>query len=686
MDTPSITTATGAAAADPTKTAPATILQSILRTIRDSEPGTAWQTVQSSYTEFAGKYTTLGGRPKIDSATFKINTIEDAANSTPPADPKFVYISLRTFCEIVNGIGLVDNKDNNLVKLNTDIAPLGGSSNIPLCRFRTYKYHTSIDPGVCFLITPGTKNWSYPESIYDPLFSAHEGSSNEILNIQMNVDYLYGVIDSLIQGPKEERTLNNLFTPIFKQLNDVLGGINDINFFYEESKFTYYIVDRSVQVEKSDVSLLNITGLKSTVTKFDFTTKLSPNLTTMLAISAQAGAADVGIEAEALLRWNEGLTDRIITTKSSKTSINTTPFFTPPVSPGVAWSIQAAAPPPPPETDPVKLKAAEQQTRRDTINETLGKCYNNSRIYNRENIDLAKTQYQYFSTTYLQSHNEESENSKSAGPAGIIPFEVNLEMDGISGIKVGQAFKINESIMPTKYNGVVGFIVTGIDHSITANRWSTSLRAQTIILQGKVKSNGDYGVGASQDKEGFSKNKRTGTTPTPLKGSALLKTVLAQAGYKPGTFEYEFALVIGTKEGWLPGANRGRGSRSYRNNNPGNLDYSTSLAVIDPKVGIEPNGRFAIFSTAELGAKALVERKIKRWSKGNMPITAGNQKLISSKSVYKKGTFPTIEQFMYTYAPPNENNTEGYIGSVLGSLQKTYPKLTKDSKPKDYFV
>ena len=673
MDTPSITTATGAAAADPTKTAPATILQSILRTIRDSEPGTAWQTIQSSYTEFAGKYTTLGGRPKIDSATFKINTIEDAANSTPPADPKFVYISLRTFCEIVNGIGLVDNKDNNLVKLNTDIAPLGGSSNIPLCRFRTYKYHTSIDPGVCFLITPGTKNWSYPESIYDPLFSAHEGSSNEILNIQMNVDYLYGVIDSLVQGPKEERTLNNLFTPIFKQLNDVLGGINDINFFYEESKFTYYIVDRSVQVEKSDVSLLNITGLKSTVTKFDFTTKLSPNLTTMLAISAQAGAADVGIEAEALLRWNEGLTDRIITTKSSKTSINTTPFFTPPVSPGVAWSTQAAAPPPP-ETDPVKLKAAEQQTRRDTINETLGKCYNNSRIYNRENIDLAKTQYQYFSTTYLQSHNEESENSKSAGPAGIIPFEVNLEMDGISGIKVGQAFKINESIMPKKYNGVVGFIVTGIDHSITANRWSTSLRAQTIILQGKVKSNGDYGVGASQDAQGFSKNKRKGigSVSKTLKDiyiPALEKTIPA------GSKGIKLLITAQTQmEGFAPG------TKSYRTNNPGNI-------------GNTDNGGKRNFSSLEAGIKGQYDYAV-----GVALNTNKNYKLNERKkapAIYDKDTqqnYPgidfvfkgTLDQYLKIYST-GARKYDTYLNLVVNYFAKNGKTITGQTTLKQIY-
>jgi hypothetical protein len=466
IDAPAVTEA-AEPSTDPTKTAPATILQSILRTIRESETADAWETVAAAYKGFVGKYEKVGGRKEIKSSTLTLNAIEDPTIETPIEDAKFTYISLRTFCEILNGIGLVDNNHNSIIKLNTNIAEMGkGNSELPYCRFRTYKFHTSVDPGVCILLTPGTKNWAYPESIYTSLYSGKGNtSSNEILNIQMNVDYLYGVVGSLLALPKEERTLNNLFTPIFLKLNDVMGGINDINFHYEEPTFTYYIIDRQVQVKESEISLLNITGLKSTVTKFDFTTKLSPALTTMIAISAQAGAADVGIEAEALLRWNKGLTDRVIKTKSSS---------------GNTKGEKGAGE----EEDKPPTRQEQQQSRRDTINQTLGDCYNASGLYIKENIDLAKTQYTYFSTTYLQFHEEESEENEKAGPAGIIPFEINIEMDGISGIKVGQAFQINESIMPHEYNGVIGFIVTGIDHSIASNRWTTSLRGQTIVLKG----------------------------------------------------------------------------------------------------------------------------------------------------------------------------------------------------------
>lgn len=136
--------------------------------------------------------------------------------------------------------------------------------------------------------------------------------------------------------------------------------------------------------------------------------------------------------------------------------------------------------------------------------------------------------------------------------------------------------------------------------------------------------------------------------------------------------------AISNKEGWIATSNAGLGSRAYRNNNPGNLDYQSSFKQIDPGVKREKklqggkltdeDGRFAHFSTPEFGVKALRD-KIIRWAKGNMPTTAGNQSLIArdfgEEFKWKRGTPPTVLQFMYTYAPPNENSSINYVDYIL---------------------
>lgn len=654
-----------------------TMLEKIFDTIIKAQQagtgiGDVWPEITANYPDFVTKFTKVNGVSGLNLASTPVSpTTPVEENSNTKTANKFVYLRLDSFCGLVNTILPVDKSKNLLIKMNTQRAPLGGDSDIPLCRYRTYDYHVSSDPGVCLLTSPSVAKW-YTGQLYPTIITSLRGalqntSSDEILNIWVNINVLAEQITALTSNPeKGSRTLINLFTPILSKINDAIGGdYNQLDLHFVEDENTYYIVDRKVQAGQADeeVPILNITGLKSTVTDFDFTTKLSPALSTMVAISAQNNGSDVGVEAEALFRWNEGLTDRILGSKFINSSVDTE------------------------SKESIQKKRDEAQSERyNKIYNTLKEFYNTG-AYDKAKFDTARVSYSDFTRTYIQSHTEEAGTAKAkAGPAGIVPFEVNITMEGISGIKIGQAFRINRGIMPAKYDEVLGFIVTGVDHNIGGNKWTTQLKAQTIILKPGDKSltAGDYNSGQAAD--GTSTTERQGITSAPIKGSPLLKTVLQKAGYKPNTFEYELALVIGTKEGWLPNANGGRGSRSYRNNNPGNLDYSKSLKLIDPKVIVEPGGRFARFSTAELGAKALVEKKIKKWGNGNMPVTSGNQNLISSKEKWKKGTAPTIAQFMYTYAPPNENSTEGYIGSVVSSLQKSYPKVTRITKLKDYLT
>ncbi len=85
---------------------------------------------------------------------------------------KFVYLRLDSFCALVNTILPCDKDKKSVIKMNTQMAKIGEDSDIPLCRFRTYDFHTSSDPGVCLLVTPSTKKWAsgqlYPGIIEYP--------------------------------------------------------------------------------------------------------------------------------------------------------------------------------------------------------------------------------------------------------------------------------------------------------------------------------------------------------------------------------------------------------------------------------------------------------------------------------------------------------------------------------------
>jgi len=537
---------------------PATMLQDVLKTIRENGAGGCWDAVSAKFPEFASKFTTVNDSAALDVANLPLTSVVINGKGQPPkAGDKFVYVSLRSFCELVNTLIIVDGNKKNVIRLNNKIVPLGEKSlDIPYCRFRTYKFHTSSDPGACILLTPGSKNWPYREDLLALVNTTRVGSSDEILNIYVNVNLLESSMASLITKEKGERTLLNLFEPIFTELNDVLGGINDIGFQYEEDQYTYYIVDRKAQVETKDVTVLNITGLKSTVTQFDFVTKLSPAITTMCAISAQAGAADVGLEAGALLRWNEGLEDRIIGKKTIKTD------------------------------DDSAEKITQQEDRRKVVSNALSQIYN-STVYNQEAITAARTNYAQYSTNYVQYYAEDGENAVNAGPAGIIPFEVRIEMDGISGIKLGQAFRINKGIMPEKYDGVVGFIVTGLDHSISANRWTTNIKAQTIVLKGTVNKAAGPTYSNDFNKDGTSNTEKKGIRSTGSV-SKTIKEVYVPALEKAVPDGSKGIKLLMTAQTQMEGF--ATGTKSYRTNNPGNI-------------GNTDNGGTNKFATLEEAAK-----------------------------------------------------------------------------------
>jgi len=640
-DVPSITKDTKAKA-DKTEIDPPTMLENVLKTLKKYGIANGWNKVKEHYPGYVEKFIELNGVDNIQKYKRSGITVKDTAQkSTVGKTEDFMYIPLQGFCQLVNAILPVDNNKKNLIRLNTKIAPLSSQpnpDNIPTCKFRNFKYQISSDPYICQIITPSVDAW-LPEggtgrAAIDSMRSVKEGSSDEILNIWVNLDNLANIIADVVAKEKGQRTLNDIFQPLFKQLNEALGGVNDFNFLYEDSTYTYYIVDRQVQVDRSEIPTINVTGLKSTVTDFNFVTKLSPAITTMAAISAQAGAADVGLEAEALLRWNEGLADRIITKKQNNIKD---------------------------EQDTVEITAQKQQAQQERLDK-LGTALNSfwAGQYIKDQVNTAKINFVQYATTYVQFYDDEGESSnQKAGPAGIIPFEVSITMDGISGIKIGQAFEINQGVMPNKYYGVIGFIVTGIDHDIQGNRWVTNIKAQTIVLANKAKGSGPVNANTGQNAKGVSTTERKGLTPVRTSNIIRNEYIPARDRALPNRAKGLKTLITAQTqlEGFKPG------NINYDLKNPGNFVNQVGGIQIKGR-GPGTRSRFVEYSTLEDGIKTQA---------------AQIDLIIAGKSkVYKQN--PTLREYITTYAPPSENDVEAYINYIVSYFKQQGMTISESDK------
>ena len=198
---------------------------------------------------------------------------------------------------------------------------------------------------------------------------------------------------------------------------------------------------------------------------------------------------------------------------------------------------------------------------------------------------------------------------------------------------------------------------------------SKTVSKSNITLQSddKINLSGDQSKYRGVLKYLPKENSPNGTT---INFNGTITELIKSSGYDPESGIGVMAAAIATNEGY-----NNKKNLAYLNNNPGNLDYDDNFLKIDPLVykqqgTTKQTSRFAVFSKAEFGIKALIESKIKQWSYGNMPVTLSNGgKYSSTIGEWKKGQPPTFAQFFYTYAPPTDNNqTNNYINNVITTI------------------
>ena len=554
-----------------------------------------------------------------------------------------LHIKLGAFLQLLNLT--IPRRADKVPLYKFDISP-------DIHRYRTIPDHISVDPTVAIL----------PNIDYDARLDSGVYRSTYILDIYVSIPFLLSTLDELVSNGTSVDMLTYV-ERVLTGIQNVTGGINalDLQYFEETSEFA--VVDRErLEKNNQDYPKFNILGTGTVVKDVRLVSKLSPTITSALAISAQSSPYTATDEAIGFSYLNKGLIDRIFPEKSEDKLLS----YKNRIEQNNTGN-----------SDKIKITREELEgTLRVLIQRLYVPGENGKIVYAKENTDSYSTIFRNYYKLLIGIDNNPSVTK-------IIPFELQMTLEGISGLKVMEAFVIDENILPYPYRTKltdstrVAFLITGLEHTIANTGWETKIKAQ-IFLSDKAAEEPRLESPFTIKKEA-PRDVEAKQNSAPVKGNPLLAEVLKAAGYNPGTISYEMALAIGSKEGWNPNANNGVGSRSYRNNNPGNLDYSDSLRSIDPGVTLENNpygaNRFARFTTAELGAKALVETKIKRWADGRMPVTAGNQSLLSQAGYrqWQRSTPPTFREFFYTYAPPNENNTEGYVLSVVKNLRSKYP-------------
>jgi hypothetical protein len=394
---------------------------------------------------------------------------------------------------------MLDWMEKNLLVYD-DTKPKDTNGNFPpLFKFDTdpetnfckrFSYQIPADPFVCLIPTKnkgsqlsslGNTNtnstkppttatgWEYfTSNTPGPNLSAYfvEGNDNlgKVMNIFVNIDYIAKTLEQGIDV-NGKSNLVKFLSDLLNGINDSLGNVNKLEAVYDNETNLVKIIEGSkldnIQTDENRMAVFESYGVKignkgSFLTNVDFQVQLPPNMAAMATISAQAKGNIVGENATGLSKLNKGLVDRIVTTKLDASSVGLTKEGG--------------------KDDPTIFL----QKKITQVNTFLKDLYKNF-SYQKKNVETLRSINRDVS---LYTTGDDSLKGKASSPF-FIPFNLSLEMDGLSGMRNYERFAITEQILPYSYRsseqgGVVDFLIKGISHTISNNQWKTKIESLSV--------------------------------------------------------------------------------------------------------------------------------------------------------------------------------------------------------------
>tara|TARA_R110002020_G_scaffold136857_3_gene305501 strand:- start:12313 stop:15933 length:3621 start_codon:yes stop_codon:yes gene_type:complete len=296
-------------------------------------------------------------------------------------------------------------------------------------------------------------------------------SYGKIMNIYVNFDYIEENL-----GADKNLSIYRFLSSLCNDINSTLGSVNNLEPVIDELTNTIKIIDQTpipgieeiiktlnITQPPPDIPTLEVFGYNNSKSNFvrsiGLKTEITKEYATMITLGATAAGYVPGEEATAFSKWNTGIEDRFKKNLVDGDSQSTNP-------------IQSF------EEDNEAIKKNYYDYLSKDLLEIIGlnpTLENNKRPYtlNPDTIDTNSSSVLNFNK-YLQTSSSLS-TSQAESSVGFLPFNLNITMDGISGIKIYNKLDVNTSFLPSNYPETLKFIITSVDHKLSNNGWETSL-------------------------------------------------------------------------------------------------------------------------------------------------------------------------------------------------------------------
>ena len=335
------------------------------------------------------------------------------------------------------------------------------------------------------------------------------------MNIYFEYQYLLDAIKNLRNEETGTINLYDFVDELCKTANSCLGGVNKLTVRLEEDKILR-IYDQNPIYGTQNVknTIINLYGIKPTlnssgsvtqrdgsfVTDFNIKTELTNDFATQVTIGAQAQSNNVGEDSTGLSSWNSGLKDRFYPKKID--------------------SLRKEGNVDTPTTEE-RIKKLTEQLKYLWLGYSEANVTNVSPFSVLDYSSIKTLWFQHFPTDrysefiklqkdWLQEliklENEifnkkkikKSEQTLGTNQIGMIPINISITMEGISGIRIYDKLEVDTRFLPSYYPQTLIWIIKGVSHEIQNNKWYTKL--ETIAVP-KIAEEQDFDEALGRKKK-----------------------------------------------------------------------------------------------------------------------------------------------------------------------------------------
>lgn len=413
--------------------------------------------------------------PGVDTSIVKLEGFNFGVSSTTAVtNPVTSYIQLAYLIAVIKeGFNLFTEKGGHLLNIELPVYGKSGNKGNGLCLASVDS--VSVDPSIC-LIKNRQATWitGNSEDGYDVKTADNRSAlSKEFLveeentdssklgiigNVYMNMQYVSKKFTDILNSSSDgEVHLYSFIKALLVDVSKALGSINDFDIFVEDNNaiiIDKHYTELSSATSTSSKFQINIFGINTVVRGYKILSKIFQSQINMMAISAGSDRLNLGgVNSSTQAYFNYGLSNRLIGNLTTDAN-------------------------PDSSADSIKQEKVELAKSvldiRDYLKGMIAKDPKEKHFpVGGESIAAAST---VLNSIILNVNSDANYRS-------IIPLSVEITLDGIAGIAIGEIFRINTDVLPKEYTRKdLGFIVTGLHQDVLKSDWTTTIIAYPVLL------------------------------------------------------------------------------------------------------------------------------------------------------------------------------------------------------------